>query len=156
MPREIKFIEHNTETCAKENGRETIEIPKISIKGSSGSIMFNAASVRLLDLKADDRIVFFQDSERLKDWYIMKIDKTMLKGFKILQTFKKENASIINNTLMSNTIIARKIITSLFPVDKAKSIVDIQIGIEPMTQQDKKFFSLITLNAKLKERKPKE
>lgn len=146
----VEFIIHNLENCGTEKNPELMKLPKIIINGKNGSIALNSACLKILNLKNDDKVYFVQNRNRLQDWFITTTHAMNPLGFKVKINYKK-GTLVINNITISNTVLARRIITSLEPAEKMNHIFSIPIGDE-FIQDDKKYFGLVT--AKRVEKKP--
>lgn len=48
--------------------------PTIAVCLYNGRLYFNSPTVKLLSLQAGDHVAFFQDEDRIKDWYFLKMD----------------------------------------------------------------------------------
>ena len=111
----------NLKKFEKKRERVQSDIPCISISGRSGLMSFNVAMSQRLDLKAGDTVAFYQDEEKMIDWFLKKEigDNT----FKI-RAYKK-------GLSISCTHLARKMLSSMVGGDKTRQTAKFVVSGKP-------------------------
>ena len=120
----MELITYTREETKVYRGKPTVRLSQVS-----GSITFSKTFTREAEIKHGDRLLFHQDSVRLKDWYVSKTDDP--KGLKLrLQS---------NNQLMCTSKgMVNKILSSIGKTDRSAGF---RMATKPT---EGKYFAIIT------------
>ena len=120
----MKLKEFSTTGIKSLKGIATITFTK------SGCISFNRKAVETIGLKAGDKLIFFQDEENPKDWY-MKISED--KGAELRATTSGNGGLVCNFA-----VVAQNVFTSTGTSSRVK--------FQILTHPDNDMYAIITKN----------
>jgi len=115
------------------------KLPVINVNPETGRISFSVSLAKAIDLKADQKVVFIQDQDSPRDWYLAKVKD----GFSI-----RLNGAVL---AVINKSLAREMLKSLEVEGTAK----IPVAIQHQDVNGLRLFALLTKGVEaMKVRKP--
>jgi hypothetical protein len=120
----MKLKEFNLTNIRSESDRRRRQAT-VSVNGKSGLIGFSSSAVRAMELKAGQRVVFFQDEESKVDWFVRRsedVEAIALRG-KNGSGMLFFNGSVLANSILDATQGRERYVFCVFPVqEKAMKI----------------------------------
>jgi hypothetical protein len=130
----MKLKIYSTENC------EGLRIgkPTIRINAKNGFISFSKAACDILEIKHGDYVIFNQDEERPKDWYISKTKGET--GFKVRS--KNVSGKCLGSDAKFNCSALTKAITKSLKIEGLS--IGFMIACEPVENIEPKMFAILT------------
>lgn len=108
----------------------------INMNLSNGNVSFSKTTLKEMNLKPSDKVVFAQDGKNKKNWYVSKADHTDENAFSLSEVGKNKNT---NTILFRSKGLVRKLLKEF----KKEKNISFLISKEYKEVESSKYYQLI-------------